>query len=258
MQEWDPESLINVELNKSEENFAIVVLNRRILLPVDVTKSLWQQASLRCLVDGGANRWHTFLQQNCSEGELKWPDFLTGDFDSLQEETMTYFQENSSSDVTKIVNTPDQNETDFTKSLRVLKSSLERLNVKNIIVLQEFSGRLDQIMGNINTLYKCGDILDNHRLFLLSSCSMTWLLKPGQHSIQIPKELCDQNRWCSLLPIGDKSVVTSDGLKWNLHNDILGFGGMVSSSNSYSKEIVTITTDNHIVWSMGWFSFEDD
>lgn len=255
MQEWVPERLINAEQSKSED-FAVIVLNRAISIPVELVKSCWQSASVRLLADGGANRWYTFLLNNCVHGELKWPDYITGDFDSIREETMTYFQNNSPS--TKVVSTPDQAETDFTKSLRVLKSPLASLNVKDIVVLQEFSGRLDQIMGNINTLHKCEQIIDNSRLFLLSSNSMTWLLKPGQHSIKIPKDLLEQHRWCSLLPIGGKSVVTTDGLKWNLSSGLLSFGGMVSSSNSYSKEIVEITTDSHVVWSMGLFNFEDD
>lgn len=218
MQKWNPESLINLELqNTTEDRFAVVVLNRRISVPVEVTTNLWQNAAIRCLVDGGANRWHQFLvNNNLSNSELKSPDFITGDFDSILEETMTYFKENSPESI-KIVNTPDQNETDFTKSLRVLKSNLDRLNVRNVIVFQEFSGRLDQMMGNINTLYKCESILlENSRVFLLSSSSMTWLLKPGQHSIEIPRDLVENKRWCSLLPIGEKAIVTTDGLKWDL------------------------------------------
>lgn len=87
--------------------------------------------------------------------------------------------------------------------------------VNDIIVFHDSSGRFDQIMANINTLFTRHDNIFN--IYLLSGCSLTWLLKPGKHSITIPDHLVAKERWCSLIPIGHEATnVTTRGLKWNL------------------------------------------
>lgn len=35
------------------------------------------------------------------------------------------------------------------------------------------------------------------------------------------------------------------------------FGGMVSTSNTYSTEFVQVETDANLIWSMGAYDFED-
>lgn len=255
MRVWIPELLLNVKPNESK-SLAVIVLNRPISLPIALVKSLWQSAALRSLVDGGANHWYRFLKENCSDGELAWPDYISGDFDSINQKTLTYFKENNPN--VEIVATPRQNETDFTKALVILEPELTKKHIDEIVVLQEFSGRFDQIMANINTLYKYGSSMMNPKLYLLSSTSMTWLLRPGENFIRIPNYLFDQQRWCSLLPIGEKAVVTTDGLKWDLSESVLNFGGLVSSSNTYSKMLVKIVTDNYIVWSMGLLDLDEN
>lgn len=70
-------------------------------------------------------------------------------------------------------------------------------------------------MANINTLFTRHD--DNCNIYLLGRSSLTWLLKPGKHSIEIPSYLVDEQRWCALIPVGQKATnVTTNGLKWNL------------------------------------------
>lgn len=145
------------------------------------------------------------------ECNLKPPDLITGDFDSITEETKKYFN----SKQTKYIQTPDQNATDFTKAILVLKPILEEQNVQDIIVFHDTSGRFDQIMANINTLFKNQEEFFN--IYLLSGNSLTWLLKPGKHSMTIPSDLVENQRWCALIPVGQEATnVTTKGLKWNL------------------------------------------
>jgi len=35
------------------------------------------------------------------------------------------------------------------------------------------------------------------------------------------------------------------------------FGGMVSTSNTYSTEFVQVQTDSNLIWSMGAYDFEE-
>jgi len=83
-----------------------------------------------------------------------------------------------------------------------------------VISLVETSGRIDQIMANINTLFKSRQIL-SCPVFQLACNSLSWLLWPGHHQIAIPSNL--QNKVCSLVPIGSPAkCVSSTGLKWDL------------------------------------------
>lgn len=77
-------------------------------------------------------------------------------------------------------------------------------------------GRFDQIIANINTLFKALHICPNMHVYSLAKDSLTWVLTAGQHQIIIPEELRRSKDWCALIPIGSKSVVTTRGLKWNL------------------------------------------
>ncbi|KAI9579961.1 thiamin pyrophosphokinase 1 [Glossina fuscipes] len=249
--EWETERVIGPK--SMGTGYACLVLNREIRAPQNVVRELWQNANIRCCVDGGTNRWRQFVKSfNESEPPLRPPEFITGDFDSITEESRTYF----CNDVTKFIRTPDQNATDFTKALDIVRPLLLAQNYRDIIVFHDTSGRFDQIMGNINTLYKEQNVMLN--LYLLSGSSLTWLLRPGKHSISVPQDLVKKQRWCSLIPISGEMTVHTRGLKWNIENDTLCFGGLVSTSNTYSSCRVIVETSGTLVWSMGVFSFSDD
>jgi thiamine pyrophosphokinase len=155
------------------------------------------------------------------------------------------------------MSTPDQDATDFTKALNVLDSYVNELDVSHIIVICENSGRFDQIIANINTLFennqKPQDIA--RPVYILTSNSVTWLLSPTSinsiHEIHIPNDV--KKQWCSLVPISNSAIVTTTGLKWNLENSKMEFGGIVSTSNTYDDkfDVVKVATDSPLVWSMG-------
>uniref|UniRef100_A0A1Y1JZ71 Uncharacterized protein n=1 Tax=Photinus pyralis TaxID=7054 RepID=A0A1Y1JZ71_PHOPY len=217
-QTWAPCDVFNQEV--SQNNYAVMVLNRPI--PTEFSRNfvvnLWSKAVLRVTVDGGTNRWMSWLKSNNYDNKPdSYPDLVTGDMDSALSEVVEYFCKQNAE--LKVVPTPNQNETDFTKALReVHKHALDRnLKIDTVFVMIESSGRFDQIVGNINTLFKAHSIIPNVNVFLLSGNSLTWLLRSNiVHSITIPLELRNKHRWCGLIPIGRPCVVTTTGLKWNL------------------------------------------
>lgn len=152
-----------------------------------------------------------------------------------------------------MVQTIDQDETDFTKCLRVLEPFIKELNLEFTVSICENSGRFDHILANINTLYK--NLQKSPELskpvYILSLGSLSWLLPKGQHTIHIPENL--RKYWCSLVPIGSSVTATTTGLKWNLNNDLMAFGGIVSTSNKYDgkSDKVTVINDSPLLWSMG-------
>ncbi|XP_018561599.1 thiamin pyrophosphokinase 1 [Anoplophora glabripennis] len=246
---WAPcEELLSQYKNS---DYAVIILNTPINFNQHFILNLWNQAKVRITVDGGTKKWFQWLTSHEREfKEALHPDLITGDMDSLPKDVLNYFEKRNS----KIVVTPDQDETDFTKALRELKThcNMENLQIDTVYALADTSGRFDQIMANINTLYKSRDILKNVKIYQVASSSLTWLLSKGQHSISIPATLRKNQEWCALIPVGSPCVVSSTGLKWNLVNTKLEFGFLVSTSNTYdgSPEI-TVETDGPIVWSMG-------
>ncbi len=201
-------------------------------------------AQIKVTVDGGTNRWIEWLQKHSLADELEPPTYITGDLDSCRLESIEFFSKS-----TEVVKTLDQDHTDFTKCLKFL----EKTKLDFFVSICESSGRFDHILANINTLFK------NHQkspelsrpVYILSSDSLTWLLPPGKSTIHIPENL--RKYWCSLVPIGSRSTVTTTGLKWNLNNQVMEFGGIVSTSNRYDgkSDEVTIIGDTPLLWSMG-------
>ena len=87
--------------------------------------------------------------------------------------------------------------------------------------MAQTSGRLDQIIGNIQTLFLVKEelLLDpNTNVFIMSDDAISWLLQPGDHVIYVPEETRQHKRaWCSLVPVSETcKFVSTTGLKWNL------------------------------------------
>ncbi|CAH1401328.1 unnamed protein product [Nezara viridula] len=231
--------------NGSLSNFGaygILILNRPICISPENMCQLWSNACWRITVDGGTNRWFDFVKEHSLS--LPLPNYITGDFDSIRPEIMDYCKKQDGINVMK---TPDQDYTDFDKGLNVLITTSPK-KLDNFVVVCENSGRLDQIFSNLNTLYRA--TLDG---FLFSKDSISWMLHPGEHKIHIPPPLCNQNELCGILPLSKPAKVSSKGLKWNLDNHTIEFGGIISSSNTYDgSPEVHITTDTTIIWTMSY------
>ncbi|XP_063705706.1 thiamin pyrophosphokinase 1 [Culicoides brevitarsis] len=238
--EWYPQKYLT---NDDSENYAIMILNRPISLSF-FTK-LWNDATIRFCVDGGLDQFLSY-KKSCTH-LLKNPYIITGDFDSCSSESMEFAKLKKC----KIIQTPDQNETDFTKALRTLETEIQNTKTNFILVICETSGRLDQIMANVNTLFKAMNFMKTE-IVLLSSNSLSFLLAPGFHTIHIPQFIVKAQYWCALVPF-KRSVVRTKGLKWNLTDTVMEFGGMVSTSNTYEKDTKTVevTTDSALLWIMG-------
>lgn len=199
-------------------------------------------------VDGGTDVWLDFKSSYCSSIPVKDIDLITGDFDSISDEALQLVQMCYKD---KVVCTPDQDETDFTKALRTVDPFIGNTDVKSIVVIAESSGRIDQIMANINTLHKAHELCCVPRIFVLAHNSLSFLIRPGKHRITIIQSLVDKQDWCALMPFSETATVTTTGLKWNLQDQKLQFGGLVTTSNTYVNNEVNIITDKPLLWAMG-------
>ncbi|XP_040576967.1 thiamine pyrophosphokinase 1-like [Lepeophtheirus salmonis] len=214
------------------EPYAAIILNTPIDPVDEKIYSFWKKALFRATVDGGTDRWKEFV------GELKDapdPDLISGDFDSVTQETLSYYK---SRGISSIVHTPDQDFTDFTKCLIEVKK--RRQDLKSFFVHVQHSGRLDQIFGNIETLFHAKTILgSDSSIYLVNSNSISWLLTPGKYKIEyIPTK---NKTYVGLIPIGTPvDSISTTGLRWNLDNGRLAFGELVSTSNEVDGNGVII------------------
>ena len=239
-----------------EHKTALIVLNSPLSTPPSpLFQRLWNIASGRICADGGANRLYQSTKDltDTHQQNLYIPNIIRGELDSLKPHVRDYYHSRG----VLIEGDPCQDTNDLDKALQVCQSKFGR-----ILVFGAFGGRFDQEMASLQALYKWGPTF-GYEIFLYTDETCAFLI-PAQEpcEIRLPfydtftpdSEKCSlklgEGPTCGLIPIGCKvDSITTTGLKWNLAQNALEFGGLVSSSNRIMEPVVTVKSSHPVVFT---------
>ncbi|EFQ33748.1 thiamine pyrophosphokinase [Colletotrichum graminicola] len=258
--EWHPVALLR---DKTPEypgpaDFALIVLNQPVK-QTSVFDSLWTNALTRVAADGGANRLHDMSEtaEARSHPPLTNLDVIIGDLDSLRPSVRDYYTKLEKP--AEVIHDPDQYSTDFGKAVSWIRSN-HGPNT-DIVALGGLGGRVDQGLSQVHHLYlfQPGPDYAQGKLYLVSGQSLTFLLKPGRHSIRVREGGDDVfGKHVGILPIGGTSHITTKGLEWDVENWETKFGGHVSTSNHVlpETEVVEIETTSTVLFTIALAGIE--
>ncbi|KAL5034573.1 thiamine pyrophosphokinase, variant 2 [Batrachochytrium dendrobatidis] len=201
--------------------------------------------SVRICADGGANR----LYDTLGTDELRkryLPDCICGDLDSLRPQVRQFYQSMN----VEILHKPSQYATDFQKCIDYLKENHEtsEKDMKDILAFGTLSGRLDQTISGMSTLFHQHPL---RKLYLGSNHSLATLIRPASTYVTANQIVVDSdtpvNRiysakgfegpCCGIGSLGSDARVISTGLKWNLDRSfVLNINKMWSSSNAFAND----------------------
>ena len=150
-------------------------------------------------------------------------DFISGDFDSHSGNDETIYHE-------KFIFTPDQNKTDFEKSLEIIK---ER-GYKEVDVYGGSGGEMDHFLGNLTVAFIFKDDLkitffDDHSHYFFAP------------NILVLNDV--KNKLISLYPFPKAENITTKGLKWSLIKENLEITNRIGTRNFAQENSVTIEFD---------------
>ena len=242
---WYPAEIFS-ESPQLHKDFALIILNQPLSLRPSIYKTLWANSVYQVAADGGANRLYE-LNSSPDTPALDL-DLVIGDLDSLCSDTRVYWEGRG----VEIVQDPDQNSTDFGKAFYRIRK--EREGELNVVVLGGLGGRVDQGMTTLHHLYmfQPGPDYADGKMLLLSSESITFLLKAGKHRIKAQDEGVGirLGRHVGIVPMKEASIITTKGLEWDVENWKTEFGGQMSTSNHIKEEWIEVETSTDVLFTI--------
>ncbi|KAG4444182.1 hypothetical protein IFR05_000279 [Cadophora sp. M221] len=243
--EWQPADIFSAT-PKNHKPFAILVLNQALRLPAAVYSRLWASSIFKVAADGGANRLHDLNTQNGIDLTV---DAVIGDLDSLLSQVRKYWESKN----VPVIHDPDQYSTDFGKAVKFIRSSPTR-ETMDIVVIGGLGGRVDQGMATLSHLYtfQPDPGYATGRMYLLSSESITFVLKTGKHRIRAEEGFdgIKLGKHVGIIPLKEPSVISTEGLEWDVQKWETEVGGQMSTSNHVKEELVTVETTKDVLFTI--------
>ncbi|WYZ44729.1 hypothetical protein EsH8_VIII_000045 [Colletotrichum jinshuiense] len=258
--EWRPIALLREQSPEAAgpADFALIVLNQPVK-QTPVFDLLWTNALARVAADGGANRLHDLSKSAEAQSHPPYTnlDVIIGDLDSLLPSVKDYYTRLDKP--AQVIHDSDQYSTDFGKAVSWIRSNHD--SKVDIVAIGGLGGRVDQGLSQVHHLYlfQPGPGYAEGKLYLVSGQSLTFLLKPGRHSIWVREGGEDVfGKYVGIIPIGGTSHITTKGLEWDVENWKTEFGGHMSTSNHVLPEtkVVEIETTNTVLFTIALAGIE--
>ncbi|MBS6062611.1 thiamine diphosphokinase [Criibacterium bergeronii] len=202
-----------------QNKYAVCVVNGQID-DIGFYDKLLKNSSLTVCADGGAN----FLF------EKKYKiDFLVGDMDSISNDALEYYQNNS-----KIIKYPADK--DYTDSKIALDLIIEK-GFNKIYVIGAFGDRADHFLSNINLLVYTKDL--GIEVKIINKINEISLLYSGENTIY-----SYINQTVSFVPISDIKNLSLVGFRYPLTNKNVCMGENLLNSNVVIDKQPKVTFDS--------------
>ncbi len=141
------------------------------------------------------------------------PDFIIGDLDSITQSNLDFYKAKS-----KIIKITRQSDTDVEKAIKfAIENSFDEA-----ILLGVIGNRLDHSFGNLSIAVRFSDQIN---LRIISGKSVLSIVK-GERKFNSVK-----GETISIYAFDEKTLITSEGLKYNIETEPLNFGKKESTSN---------------------------
>ncbi|CAL2038185.1 unnamed protein product [Caenorhabditis brenneri] len=222
-------------LQKSSRSIVCIWLNGEPTAIGIRAQKIWNRAEYRVSTDGGVNE---IFRRN---EDVEWPHVVCGDFDSIDKTIDLRSAEK--------VALPDQDHTDLTKTIKwcLEQKSNAKWSFNKLVVLGGLNGRFDHTMSTLSSLLHFID--QSTEIIVIDSNNMVVAVPEGESKINIELEMT--SRMCGVIPIAQKTtVVTSNGLKYEMADHLLAFGVCVSSSNEVISNQITLNTTAPLIFTI--------
>lgn len=166
----------------------------------------------------------------CSDGafhylkEKNFPleklDFISGDFDSHTGSDEVLYDE-------KFIFTPDQDKTDFQKSLEIIREK----GISTVDVYGASGGEMDHFLGNLTVAF----LFKNELKITFFDEFSTFFFAPKTLVLENVK-----GKTVSLYPFPVTENITTEGLNWPLTNENLDLSKRIGTRNFAAEETVII------------------
>lgn len=212
-------------------NYVVIILNQPI--KSHYFELIYRRAKAKICADGGYHQLKTWLKANDKDLKDFYPDYVIGDFDSLNE--------GYHDDRIKWIHDSDQSICDFQKCLYYARKHLEG---KTFLVFGALGGRLDHEIASLSVLYEFHEL----SIVFIEKKSLMTLVQAGTN--QLIFDLDHNGPHCGFAPFKDKVRVSTEGFEWNLACQDLELGKMISSSNILNGAKATIETSSNIIFTI--------
>lgn len=171
--------------------------------------------SLIAVTDGA---FHYLKEKNFPLEKL---DFISGDFDSHSGKDENIYEE-------KFIFTPDQDKTDFQKSLEIIAEK----GFKEVDVYGGSGGEMDHFLGNLTVAF----LFKNKLKITFFDDESTYFFAPKEIVLEEVK-----GKMISLYPFPTAEKIVTTGLNWELKNETLTLTQKIGTRNFANSEEVKIS-----------------